>query len=323
MNYPKYHIGPMSKNVVDAILEYTEETGNVIGIIPSRRQIEHSGGYVNNWTTKTFYAYINRRLPITRDHSGPSQGINKDDGYASLQHDCKYFNMIHIDPWIQYPEYADGLKWTIDMINFCYKQNQKLEYEIGTEESIRKFEAFELDRLMINLRAKLPVHIFNRIKCLVVQSGTSLKGNTNTGKYSKDRLKDMIEVAGIWNLYSKEHNGDYISTSLIKEKFDLGLDAINIAPEFGQIETKTYLDKIKQNSELFGILYKICYISNKWKKWVDKDFDPIQQKEELINICGHYILSDSDFLLKVKSKFTNIDLEIKNNIKIKLQELHG
>ena len=38
-----FFIGPMSKNIVDAILEYIDETGNQIGFIPSRRQIEYLG----------------------------------------------------------------------------------------------------------------------------------------------------------------------------------------------------------------------------------------------------------------------------------------
>ena len=50
----KFYIGPMSKNVVDAVLEFTEETGNKIGFIPSRRQVEYNGGYVNKWTTDSF-----------------------------------------------------------------------------------------------------------------------------------------------------------------------------------------------------------------------------------------------------------------------------
>jgi D-tagatose-1,6-bisphosphate aldolase subunit GatZ/KbaZ len=60
----------------------------------------------------------------------------------------------------------------------------------------------------------------------------------------------MITVAKKHNLISKEHNGDYIPVSIIKEKFDLGLDSINIAPEFGLIETQTYINEIG-NSDLF------------------------------------------------------------------------
>ena len=34
-----------------------------------------------------------------------------------------------------------------------------------------------------------------------------------------------------------------VDTTRIKEKFNCGLDCINIAPEFGQIETITYLNE--------------------------------------------------------------------------------
>ena len=51
----KYHlfVGPMSKNVVDAAIELSK-LGKFLGLIPSRRQIENTGGYVNNWTTEEF-----------------------------------------------------------------------------------------------------------------------------------------------------------------------------------------------------------------------------------------------------------------------------
>lgn len=321
MKYPKYYIGPMSKNIVDAIIEFCNETNNIIGLIPSRRQVEWNGGYVNNWTTKDFSNYSNNLL-LKRDHAGPGQGYTDDDGYESLKHDCKHLNMIHIDPWKKYPKYKDGLFWTMEMIEYCYNINPCIEFEIGTEESIRKFEAEELNQLIKDLKFNLESKIFNQIKYLVIQSGTSLKGNLNTGKFNKNRLLDMIKVAKSWSLLSKEHNGDYIPIDLIKEKMLLGLDSINIAPEFGQIETKVYLNKIKNNTELFGILYKICYNSNRWKKWVNKNFNPENNKEELINICGHYILSSNEFISKIKSNFEDIDLEIKMKIKEKLNELH-
>ena len=44
MNDIKFYIGPMSKNVVDSVIEFVEETGNKIGFIPSRRQVEYDGG---------------------------------------------------------------------------------------------------------------------------------------------------------------------------------------------------------------------------------------------------------------------------------------
>tara|TARA_R110002050_G_scaffold32108_1_gene82787 strand:+ start:1 stop:945 length:945 start_codon:yes stop_codon:yes gene_type:complete len=310
---PKYFIGPMSKNIVDAIIEFCNETNNQIGLIPSRRQVEGDGGYVNNWTTEQFSEYTKMKLVLKRDHAGPGQGYNDDDGYKSLEEDCKFFNTIHIDPWKKYPKYEEGLQWTIDMITFCYNLNRSITYEIGTEEAIRRFDSTELDMLLNDLHVKLEEDIFNQIKYLVIQSGTSLKGNTNTGEYDKTRLLDMVKIAKSWNLISKEHNGDYIPVELIKEKMSLGLDSINIAPEFGLIETQTYLN----NGIDLDKFWKICYDSKRWEKWVSSKFDPFTQKEELIKICGHYILSNPEFQ-KIKP---NIDNLIKSNIKKKLNEL--
>ncbi len=310
---PKFYIGPMSKNIVDSILEFTQETKNLVGLIPSRRQVEWDGGYVNNWTTKAFSSYA-QNAPLKRDHSGPGQGYTEDDGYISLKEDCKYFDLIHIDPWKKYPSYKEGLRWTLDMINFCYEENPNIQFEIGTEEAIRRFEPQELNQLVIDLYLQLPQKVFAQIKYLVIQSGTSLKGNTNTGDYDKGRLLSMINVAKHWKLISKEHNGDYIPSELIKEKMSLGLDSINIAPEFGLIETQTYIDNGIDTDKF----WKICYDSKRWEKWVDSSFDPFTQKEDLIKICGHYVLSHPEFL-KVKP---NIDSKIKNNIKEKLYELY-
>ena len=96
---------------------------------------------------------------------------------------------------------------------------------------------------------------------------------------------------------------------------DLGLNSINIAPEFGLIETLSYINE--------GIdidkFWKICYDSKRWEKWVNSDFDPHTQKLDLIKICGHYVLSTPEFL-KIKP---NIDNTIKSNIKKKLNKLYG
>jgi hypothetical protein len=311
----------MSKNIVDAIVEFCANTGNTIAFIPSRRQVEWDGGYVNNWTTEEFSKYVTT-LPLQRDHSGPGQGNNDDDGLESLAHDAKYFQLIHIDPWKKYPGYVDGLEQTIKMIKFALEINPQLIFEVGTEEAIRPFEADELNQLVIDLWAALPKETYKQIKYLVIQSGTSLKGTDQTGNYDAERLKEMVKVAQRHDLISKEHNGDYIPVETIKEKFNLGLDCINIAPEFGLIETQTYLDEIK-NSKIFDRFWQICYDSKKWVKWVSPSFDPYYNKEQLIKICGHYVLSYPEFISEIKSQFPGIDEKIKLNVTRKLNQLHG
>ena len=102
----------------------------------------------------------------------------------------------------------------------------------------------------------------------------------------------------------------------------MGLDAINIAPEFGLIETQTYLDQMDINSDVFNQFWRICYNSKRWEKWVNSDFDPIQNKIDLVKISGHYILSNPEFE-KIKSNYPNIDSVIKQQVINKLNSLYG
>jgi len=265
----KYYIGPMSKNTVDAVIEHN---GN-FGFIPSRRQVDYNGGYVNDWSTGEFAKYVNGRIPIQRDHGGIGQGYGQDDGMKSFMHDSQHFDIIHIDPWKYYQKFEDGLQQTIDYINFIYLilDNKKVKLEIGTEESIRRFETYELEKLLQSLETKLDSNMFENIEYAVVQSGVGLDlgKQTNTGTFNSDRLEKMVSICKKFGKKSKEHNGDYLSSKEYKDRFDLGLDSINIAPQFGQLETLCYLDEMGEDIEDY---YQICYDSKRWEKWVNKKF---------------------------------------------------
>jgi fructose/tagatose bisphosphate aldolase len=320
-----YFFGVMTKNQVDSIIQFSLENPKFeITFIPSRRQIEYDCGYVNNWTTKTFSEYVknkNFKIKIMRDHGGPGQGLSNDDGYLSLNQDCKYFDLIHIDPWKKYSDIDKGIEWTIDMINYCYSINKNIEYEIGTEEAIRPFTIEELEYVIKNIKNKLDENIFQKIKYCVVQCGNSLCNGKNSDKFDKAKLTEMIHIVKKYNFISKEHNGDWVSIERIKQKKELGLDCINIAPEFGMIETSVILSKIKENKQEYDNLYNLCFESGKWKKWINSDFDFINQKDDLILITGHYIFSNEKFK-PIKSNYPNIDNEIKEHITNKLLQLY-
>ena len=316
-----YFFGVISKNQVDSIINYSLEYENVkITFIPSRRQIEYNGGYVNNWTTQEFSEYVknlNPKIKIERDHGGPGQGLIDDDGFDSLEEDCKYFDLIHIDPWKKYQKLDDGIKWTINMINFCYILNPNIEYEIGTEESIRPFTLEDIETIIISIKNNLEEHIYKKIKYCVVQCGNGLCNGKNSGKFDKNKLKNMVDLVNKYNFISKEHNGDWVSINIIKEKKELGLECINIAPEFGMIESSIILENIKNNREHYNKIYELCLKSEKWKKWVNSDFDYKTQKDELILITCHYIFSYDEFK-EIRNCYDNINEDIKDKIKNKL-----
>lgn len=305
----KYFICPMSKNIVDTVIEMNSEK---LGLLPTRRQIDYNGGYVNNWNTKSFTNYVRTKsnIIIQRDHSGPLQGDG--DEFFSYEDDAENFNIIHVDPWKKFDDFENGINYTINVIKHLFKLNKKLQFEIGTEESIKPFSLWDLDNFLERISNELSWDVIRNIVYVCIQSGVSLDlvNRKNTGNFNLDKLKMMVKLCKYFGKKSKEHNGDYLSDDEIKIRFENGLDAINIGPELAQIETETYLDYMT-TSEINNF-YEICLKSEKWKKWVTDEFD-IKDKESLIMVCGHYNFASIDM--------DDVHDEIKSKLKIKLNQL--
>jgi len=324
---PKIFIGPMSKNIVDSIIQVVNEGDMAIGMIPSRRQVEYNGGYVNNWKTNEFINYVRRktdRVLLERDHGGPMQGYKNDDGLESYKEDSLCgFDIIHVDPFKKYSDIDMAAQYTIGNIIFCNHYNNNCYYEVGTEEGIRKYSHEELDEFL-NILYKQLGPLFERIKFAVIQSGTKLQSGKNISKIDEEKCSKMVNICKKYGLLSKEHNGDFISTKDIKKRFELGLDAINIAPEFGSIETECILNEIEKNNrkDLFNNFYKLCYNSRRWAKWFPRNFDPTLNPKKLIQVSGHYVFSENGFS-EIKKELPNIDEKICKQIMKKLKLLHS
>ena len=312
MNYKniKYYLGPMTENIIDAVIEYSNETGILFGFVPSRRQIEWDGGYTG-FTTHNFINYVrdnSEHIIIERDHAGIGQGKELDNGMLSILKDAEdNIDLIHIDPWKIYKNYDDGLRETLDTINFILHINDNINFEVGTEEAILKFSSIGLYRLLKDLKNNLGDY-FSKIKYAVIQSGTSLQGTKNTGEFNLNRLKEMVEVCNEFGVMSKEHNGDYLSKKEIQLRFDNGLNAINIAPEIGVFETKLLLDHINNNED-FETIFNICVNGGNWRKWVPYNFIPELNKRELIKICGHYHNIEIKKFTKIDDKFIIVKIK--------------
>ncbi len=310
----KYFICPMSKNIVDVVIEMNSKH---IGLLPSRRQIEYNGGYVNNWNTNTFVQYVREKtnIIIERDHAGIGQ--NYTDEYESYRVDATTVDIVHVDPWKHYKKIDDGINETKENINFLFKLNSKLKYEIGTEESIRFFTENELRHLLNELKETLSTDEFNNITHVAIQSGVGLDltKRKNVGHFNLERLISMVQVCKEYGKQSKEHNGDYLNQNDIEIRFKMGLDTINIGPEIAQIETETILSFMNEKEK--DEFYNICFNSGTWKKWVSLEFDELN-KENLIMVCGHYNFQKLNEVFKITEEITN---RIKKNIKTKLESL--
>ena len=99
----------------------------------------------------------------------------------------------------------------------------------------------------------------------------------------------------------KEHNADYLSNHSLSLHPRLGIHAANIAPEFGVVETKAFIEILKKfnKTKLLEEFYEISYNSNKWKKWLVPNSNADKVQKAIIS--GHYIFSNKKFeILKKK-----------------------
>jgi len=319
----KIFVGPMTKNVVDEIKYFNTNQRDFFGLIPSRRQVECKqlgGGYVNNWTTENFSEYVSEEALILRDHGGPHQGLEKDNGIESLESDIKSgIKFLHIDPWKSVRDFDTGIKRTINIIDHCISVDSNCFFEVGTEEAIFPYSANDLSKLLSQLEKHLGED-FARVVYGVVQSGTSISGMRNTGDFSKEKSSDMSSVCHNFGVYAKEHNSDYLTAEEIKLRVSAGVDSLNIAPELGVLETNSIMDILCERDALMEKFIKICYDSGKWKKWVTEE----PEKKVIAKICGHYVFATSEYqaIKKKLSEDFEVDNLICSKIRQKLNEIY-
>lgn len=343
-------IGPMSKNCVDVTIDLANQHDVPLMLIASRRQIESKdlgGGYVNNWTTEEFSEYVQKKdtknnIILCRDHGGPFQGNNEkeqlsikdalENAKKSYLTDIKSdFKILHIDPSETLGKQIstnDMLKIIYELYEFCFLAAQENKKQISFEISIDKEDGGvhkidEIDNVISKIEyfcieKKLPMPMF-----IVTKTGNHVMETKNIGifeeiikgKKSDDSksIKKIIELCNKKCIMSKVHNADYLSNELLKIYPDIGVHAINVAPEFGVIETKSILSWFSKNNlqkekKLFN---EIALKSNKWKKWMIPNSNATKEDRSIIS--GHYVFSAHEF----KTMMNNLENQKELNVYLK------
>ena len=318
-------IGPMSPNCVEAIYSHSHAHASVIELIASRRQIEakkFGGGYVNNWSTEEFGAYLagmkakypKSNVLVCRDHGGPWQGYHEEGlpftkamerAKESFEADILAgFDLLHIDPSIDGDGNFDltrSLSAACELLSHCSKfaaaNGKRILFEIGTEENVGKAtssEVFEhgLKHIMgYCRREKIEPPLF-----VVGQTGSLVKEMRQVGNFDEDGARKLSATAARHGVFLKEHNADYLSEYQLLLRDLAKVPAMNVAPEFGVIESRVFVDccMAKGRHDLVEKFITLSLTSGKWKKWVvDKskisDYD-------IGLISGHYVFATPEFV---------------------------
>ena len=339
-------IGPVSKNGVDAVLEITNEFNIPISLVLSRNQIETEKighGYVNNWTTEEFSNYvsskdINQNVVLARDHGGPWQ--NDSEKYNKISFDETWdntkksfisdidsgFKILHIDPTIDLfskLSIDDKIDRICKLCKFCSdeckKRKQKIQFEISLwEDGASENNNIHMEHAISKIFDYCNQNSIDTPSFFAIPTGNKVVNSSNAGLMKTinfdtqiySELSKTIQICKKFAIKTKVHGTDYLPDESLQWFPKLNIDAANIAPELGTVETTALLNILKMNglNELKSKFLELSYSSKKWAKWISEDH--ALNKNELGIIAGHYVFPSDEFRdLKTKIQ-SNLDQDL-------------
>lgn len=322
-------IGPMSKNSVDACISVARRRRQPLMLIPSRRQVEaaaQGGGYVEGWDTAAFAEYVRRNDPdglilLCRDHGGPYQNpwerterlsgeAAMESALDSFREDINQgFDLLHIDTSMDLDGVAD-VEVAIDRAVKLYGEcaaaaeaaGRTLMYEIGFEDQGRDTnDPFEFRDQLDTMLAALAKNGLPRPAFVVAQTATKVVETDNVGAFSTAPSAVTYTVSALAGLTAdrgialKAHNCDYLTSQEVRALSEAGVDALNVAPEFGVVETRAFLHLLErlglteQREAFLGEAYE-CGM---WRKWMAPDTRATDTERAVI--AGHYVYGSERF----------------------------
>ena len=315
-------VGPMSTEVIEAIFRVSNYERKELMIIASKNQIDYNRGYVNNWTTAEFMHFIrkmketypNSNVKICRDHCGPGfNGVYElEDSYKTIEADIKNgFDLIHIDFCHFKGLKEEQFEETKKAIEYCYSLNPRILIEVGTDENAgTNFGVMNLGEIEneVNFFTK-----FCKPEFYVVQTGSLVMEINQVGHFNSEFVKKISPILKTKGIKLKEHNADYLSKEEIEKRSGV-VDAMNIAPQLGVLQTAFVLQKCL----LYGLDFKEflneVYQKGKWKKWMYNNTP--ENKFLCCIIAGHYHFSSENYknLIQKLEEREDIKENIINNI---------
>jgi len=291
-------VGPVTREIIDVCVDISKKEIPIL-LIASRRQVESESINKSYVVSTEYMGNINiNNLYKCRDHGGPWQGIDEYNisftdamkfAMKSYKSDIENgFKIIHIDPSIE----INDIYGTIEqLLQYCNELNPNIEYEIGTEETngiITDTSSFEE---FVSMCVDISMRICHKKPLFVVgQTGTYVRETKQVGLFDFENTVKLCNITHKYGLFFKEHNADYLLIEDYKKHRHSGIDAINIAPELGVLQTMILLDNIK-NKELLNKFIKYVVDKKKWMKWSIKNNNISDINKCLI--AGHYHFNDN------------------------------
>lgn len=312
----KLGFGPMSREVIDILCDYSYIRQQPLMIIASRNQIDASSGYV--MTTPELSEQLSTKntdhLLICRDHCGPyfldsEKSLSLKTAIEATKRTIAYdieqgFDLIHIDT----SRVDDTYGVAAELFKFCLDLNPNIMFEFGTEENVGVAAGVLKYRNDMAFAKNIP-----NMKFVVAQTGSLCFEDHQAGHFEFETVGGLVQLANENNLGLKEHNADYLTAEEIQLRKSAGVHALNIAPQLGVIQTKL----LQTLSSRYNLIKEwqnftdVVLASERWKKWTIS-----QDNNQKIVVAGHYCFSSSEYRLLIDAinKHCNWNTELKIEI---------
>lgn len=322
-NYKKLYLGlgPMSQEIIQATVQCSHELNSQqkdfqLMFVCSENQVNRDRGYTG-FTTKEFSHFVNSlegswnqsNVWKCRDHCGPGFFYKTvDDCVKTVEDDiANGFDLIHIDT-CYLTSLSEKLGVTKEMMESALKKNDNIKFEIGTEvNSVKnKLEPKELKSYLEEV-SKVRTPFF-----YVLETNAVVEGYNNSGLFAP--CEESLQILSDSGVKCKEHNADYLTKDQVSKRSER-IKAMNVAPQFGVLQTATTLAECF----IYGIntdaFKQKVFEGGKWEKWkVSKgDINP----DEAVLLAGHYHFQNEEYknIMLELSKHTNISELIIEKVK--------
>ncbi|XKK38714.1 hypothetical protein HFP72_30320 [Nocardiopsis sp. ARC36] len=320
-------VGPMSVNCVDAVIEVAARTRQRLMLIPSRRQVESGalgGGYVEGWTAADLVNHVRARdrdrlVLICRDHGGPwqhpqEQEMDEEEAMRSCLLSFKEdltagFDLLHIDTCREgdgVASPADAIERLVRLYAEVYAHASALDrqvmFEIGFEDqSTDTNDPREFHTQISEVSRRLHAAGLPRPTFVVAQTATKVKETENCGALTLapsavgHTIRELAETCHATGSALKSHNADYLPAAALRDLAANGVSALNVAPEFGVVETRALLALMdetglaKQRDDFLALAHG----SGRWRKWM-KPHTAASDEDRAV-IAGHYVYGSEEF----------------------------
>jgi tagatose-1,6-bisphosphate aldolase non-catalytic subunit AgaZ/GatZ len=320
----KLGFGPMSREIIDILGTYTEEKQYPLMLIASRNQVDFESGYV--MTTEQLGEEANhfskKNLLLCRDHCGPyfsdmDRGLDIDAAVLRCQStiaaDIKAgFDLIHIDV-SRIKE--NQLEYAKKLIEFTLNIEPKMKLEFGSEDNTGVDVSSSIAR--IDDQIEFLKAYKDNVVFFVSQTG-SLTKDGQIGKFnvkSNKKVADQLHSAGY---LFKEHNADYFDLADIEKRINAGIDAINIAPQLGKMQTDLLTEMSGHTNEYTKFADLVYSQPGIWSRWMS---DGSTDRDTAVSVSGHYhfatkqyrdavaVINEQEFKHELKNRiYTLVDM---------------